>query len=59
MGMTLSACHGRSHPGRKCRVHPIDDRDVAELLVVRSAFVVRLCIAMKSRGHDLLIARVR
>ena len=53
--MALGACHGRSHPRSEGRIHPIDDRDVSVLLVVRAAFIVRLGVSVKGGGDQLFL----
>src|SRR5690606_28741472 len=55
MCMALCTGHRGSHPYRQRGVDAIDDRRVAELFVVRSAFVVGECVAMKRSGNQLLV----
>ena len=57
--VALRTGHRGAHPHREGRVHAVDDRRVAEFLVVRAAFVLRHRVAMKRRGDELVVRRIR
>ena len=59
MCMTLGTCHGRTHPGGKGCVHPVNHRDITEFFVIGASLVIGLCIPMESRGYQLFLRGVR
>ncbi len=58
MVVALGTGHGNSHPNRQGGVHPVDDGDVAVLLIVGAAFVVGLGVAVKGGGDELVIGGI-
>ncbi len=58
VAVALGAGDRRAHPHGHRRVHPVHDGDVAELLVVGAAFVVRQCVPMKRRRDELFVRGV-
>ena len=56
VGMTLSTSCGSSHPGRHSRIDTINDRCVTKFFITRSAFVIRLSIAVESSGNELIFS---
>ena len=56
--VALRARHRRAHPRPEGRVHAIDQRLVAELLVVGAALAVRHRVAVKTRRHSLILRRI-
>ena len=57
--VALAAAEGGAHPDRHGGVDAIDDRLVAELLIVGAAFGVGHGVAMETGGDFLLQRRVR
>ena len=55
--VALSTAHCHAHPNGHRRVDTVDNRYVAKLFVIRSAFVVRQGIAMEGRGDPLIGSR--
>jgi len=58
VGVTLRAGHGRSHPGLHRGVDPINNGNVAELLVVGAAFVVGEGVSVEGGGDQLIAGRI-
>ena len=56
--VALSTCHGRPHPHRHGRVDPINDRNVSELFIVGSTFIVRQGVPVESGCGQLLLRRI-
>ena len=56
--VALGAVDGDRHPDLERRVDPIDDGDVAELLVVGPAFRVRQRVAVERRRQKLVDGRI-
>ena len=56
VAVALGAGDRRPHPGAEGRVHPIDDGDVAELLVDRPTLGVGHRVAVEGRCHALVRA---
>ena len=56
MIVALRAGHCGAHPHLHRGVHAIDHCHIAKLLIGSAAFVVRLRIAMKSGGDELIVA---
>ena len=58
MRMALGASHRCAHPNRKCRIHAIDHRGVAELFVISPTLAVGHRIAMKRGRDQLFVSRI-
>ena len=56
--MALRAIDRRAHPDGHGRIDAIDDGDIAELLVVGAALVIRQSVAMEGRRDQLLLGRL-
>ncbi len=57
--VALGAGHRRPHPRGHRRVDAVDDRGVAELLVVRASLAVRHRVPMKRGRDELVLGRIR
>ena len=53
--VALRAGHRGAHPNLHGGVHAIDHRHIAKLLIGRAALVVRLGVAMKGSGDELIV----
>ena len=59
MVVALAAADREAEPDGASCVHAIDDRLDAELLQVDAAFLIDHRVAVKSRGNELVRARLR
>src|SRR5690606_30205106 len=59
MAMALHTFKSSAQPNLISRVHTIQNRSNPKLFAVRSALIVIHCIPMKSRGDQLIFARLR
>ena len=59
MVVALSTANRCPHPDLQRRVDTIDDRRIAKLFVVRSAFAVGECVPVKSGRDELILCRLR
>ena len=59
MRVALRTGHRGTHKDGEGCVHAVDDRGVAELFIIGTAFVLGHRVAMKRGGDELVVRRVR
>ena len=59
VSVALRTGHRRAHPHPHGGVHPVDDRGIAELLIIGAAFTVGHRIPVKGRGDELVLRGLR
>ena len=59
VSVALRTGHRGAHPHPHGGVHPVDDRGIAELLIIGAAFTVGHRIPVKGRGDELVLRGLR